>query len=70
MFRVPRDSWSTSPAAPSTFRCWEIAGLLTGTRSANAVTELGPSRRKVSRITRRVGSPSASSTGPAASSDP
>ncbi|GAB2595228.1 hypothetical protein GCM10027269_57750 [Kribbella endophytica] len=70
MFRVPRASCSTSPTRLNTFKCCEIAGRLTGTRPANAPTELGPPRRKVSKITRRVGSPNASNTGEAASNTP
>src|SRR5215469_4024669 len=58
MRRVP-SAWSvTRPASLSTFRCWDTAGLVTGSSAASCPTAIGCRDRR-SKIARLVGSPSA-----------
>src|SRR4051794_31444869 len=55
---VPAGRSTTSPAPFNTLRCWETAGRLTGSSLAISPTARGRVAR-LSKIARRVGSPSA-----------
>src|SRR3954468_8419241 len=60
MRRLPSARSVTRPASLSTLRCWDTAGRLTGSSRASSPTARGRSARR-SKISRRVGSPSAES---------